>query len=148
MTRAPSALRALLAVVAVAGLLGACGGGSSGGGVESLDPGTSTDATVRMAMAEYKYTPNATTVASGQAVRFEFPNAGSLQHEARVGTMEQQEAYEKDRSGPGADLPSVLVQPGQTGELLLRFAKPGTYVIGCHELGHWAAGQKATVTVR
>lgn len=142
------AARWTAALTLVAATSAGCGGGSGGGGVEALDGQAPAGTTVELAMAEYTYTPATATVPAGTAVRLVFPNRGRLQHEARVGTLAEHESYERDRSGAGADMPSVLVAPGQTDELLLKFTKPGTYVVGCHEIGHWKAGQRATITVR
>jgi uncharacterized cupredoxin-like copper-binding protein len=47
----------------------------------------------------------------------------------------------------GGDDPAVTVEPGKTEELTTRFDDAGTYEIGCHEPGHYAAGMKITITV-
>ena len=38
-------------------------------------------------------------------------------------------------------------EPGKSGDLTYRFDEAGTYEIGCHEPGHYAAGMKITVNV-
>ena len=139
-----------VAVLAVVGLLlGACGGDSGGGaegGVTGLAPGSDADRTVEMVMTEFAYEPAEVTVPAGTPIRFVFPNRGKVQHEGAVGTLADNEAIEKDRA-TAPDLPTVRVPAGGTGERVVEFDRPGTFVVGCHELGHWAAGQKATVTV-
>ena len=149
--RAPARrpLSAVAAVMVVAGLLGACGGddgGGGGGGVTGLEPGSSADTTVEMVMTEFAYDPDEATVPSGTNVRFRFANAGRVSHEGAIGTLADNQAVEKDRA-TAPDLPTVRVPAGGTGELVVRFDEPGTFVVGCHELGHWSAGQRATVTV-
>jgi uncharacterized cupredoxin-like copper-binding protein len=138
-----------VAVVLAATLLAACGGDSGGGaegGVTGLEPGSDAGRTVEMAMVEFAYEPAEVSVPADSAVRFVFPNKGKVSHEAAVGTRADHEAIEKDRS-TAPDLPTVRVPAGASGELVVRFDRAGTFVVGCHELGHWAAGQIATVTV-
>ena len=42
---------------------------------------------------------------------------------------------------------AIVLQPGESGELSYTFDLPGTYQIGCHQPGHYAAGMKIEVTV-
>ncbi len=42
---------------------------------------------------------------------------------------------------------AVTVEPGRSGSITHTFSETGTYLIGCHEPGHWEAGMKATVEV-
>ena len=39
------------------------------------------------------------------------------------------------------------VQPGESGDLSYTFTEPGSYQVGCHQPGHYAAGMKIDVTV-
>lgn len=140
---------AVLAAALVGLLLAACGGDSGGGsegGVTGLEPGSDADRTVEMVMTEFAYAPDEVTVPADTPIRFVFPNQGKVQHEGAIGTLADNEAVEKDRA-TAPDLPTVRVPAGGTGALVVRFDRPGTFVVGCHELGHWAAGQRATVTV-
>ena len=41
-----------------------------------------------------------------------------------------------------------MVQPGELGELSYTFSEPGSYEVGCHQPGHYAAGMKIDVTVK
>lgn len=141
------------AALALVTVLAACGGDSDGGsdgaaegGVTGLEPGSDADRSVEMAMVEFAYEPDEVSVPADTPIRFVFPNRGQILHEAAVGTQAEHEAIERSRS-TAPDLPTVRVQSGATGELVIRFDRPGEFVIGCHELGHWNAGQRATVTV-
>jgi uncharacterized cupredoxin-like copper-binding protein len=41
----------------------------------------------------------------------------------------------------------IEVPAGRTGDLQMTFGTPGDLLIGCHVLGHYAAGTKVTLTV-
>jgi uncharacterized cupredoxin-like copper-binding protein len=41
----------------------------------------------------------------------------------------------------------IGVDPGQTRELVYTFAEAGESIAGCHVVGHYAAGMKATIAV-
>ncbi len=41
----------------------------------------------------------------------------------------------------------VMLQPGETKELTWNFTESGTFLIGCHQPGHYAGGMKATIDV-
>jgi uncharacterized cupredoxin-like copper-binding protein len=77
-----------------------------------------------------------------------------------VGTPEDQADHEKEMAeggkdsgghdahgGGSGDDNKITVEPGETGDLTYRFDEAGTYEIGCHEPGHYAAGMKLTVNV-
>lgn len=49
---------------------------------------------------------------------------------------------------PGMSAANVVsVEPGATGEITFTFAKAGTLLMGCHEIGHYAAGMVGTINV-
>ena len=50
-------------------------------------------------------------------------------------------------AGSHTEAGMVTVAPGSTGNLTYTFDRPGTYLVGCHQPGHWASGMRATVTV-
>ncbi len=60
--------------------------------------------------------------------------AGIVTHHSRETACELEEA-------------AIVVQPGDSGELSYAFSEPGTYRVGCHQPGHYAAGMKIDVTV-
>ena len=49
--------------------------------------------------------------------------------------------------GHDAGIPSLSLEPGETGEIVMTFDAGGTTIIGCHVPGHWAAGMRQDVTV-
>ena len=131
--------------------------GDADGGTSASDRPAKT---VQVEMVDIAFTPETIEVAKGETVRFEFANNGKVQHEAYVGTTQEQVAHEeemqergKDSDGHDAhgggesDTSKVTVKPGDTGEIETAFGEAGTYEIGCHEPGHYEAGMKITVEV-
>ena len=99
-------------------------------------------------------------VRRGDNVRFEFRNAGAVVHEAFIGDQAAQDSNAMEMSGSGAvstddmggmahggDSEVLSVDPGKTGTLSYTFADSGTFIIGCHQPGHYEAGMTVTVTV-
>ena len=111
-------------------------------------------------MTDNEFTPNSFDVEAGQKVTFEFTNDGTVDHEAILGTEDDQAAHETEMMGEGSggtgmdgmdhggpDTEAITVAPGDTGTLTQTFDDPGTVILGCHEPGHYKAGMKATITV-
>ena len=142
---------------ALALLTTACGSGdtdnaasSAGGDARRVD----------VAMVDIDFKPKTLEVAKGEEVEFAFTNDGKIRHEAYIGTPEEQADHEKEMAeagedsgghdahgGGSGDNNKITVEPGKSGDLTYRFDKAGTYEIGCHEPGHYAAGMKITVNV-
>ncbi len=87
---------------------------------------------------------------------------GALMAEAgRMEGMEGADPDEMDESeaghdesesgddGHGDEVPPLVLEPGETGEVLMTFdaADGSSTIIGCHEPGHWAAGMRVDVTI-
>lgn len=124
--------------------------------------------TVDVTMSEYGYSPTAITVAKGETVSFRFANNGMMLHEAFIGSEAEQEEHDAmmangsestdhsmdgmsgmDHSGHSmGDEAMIRVEAGEVGTLVHTFDKAGTFIIGCHQPGHWVAGMKATVVVQ
>lgn len=88
--------------------------------------------TIRVTEREYKIGLSTTHAAAGP-VRFEIKNTGKLAHALSI-------------AGVGVKTKTKLIQPGQTGVLLVTL-KSGPYSIWCPVPGHAALGMKAKVTV-
>lgn len=134
---------AVLAALALAVILGACGGGS---GTSSIDR------TIAVDMVDIAFEPKTIEVKQGETIRFTFHNEGKLQHDAFIGNREAQADHEEDmRDGDeghghgGGD--AITVKPGKTGELVHTFGDVGTIEIGCHEDGHYEQGMRIIVEV-
>lgn len=161
--------RAFALTLASALVLVACGGGES----ESVGDTADEPRTVEVSMTDMAYAPASLDVEVGETIRFVFRNDGAVRHEAVVGDQQQQEAHHAEMAemtgshddmdmgtgdmGTGDmesmdhagmdELHGVVVEPGQTAELVHTFDTAGTLMIGCHEPGHWEAGMKMTIDV-
>ena len=62
--------------------------------------------------------------------------------------QDEHETEMKQMSGMGHDhATGVHVEAGQSKLLTVTFSTAGTFVMGCHEPGHWGAGMKGTIVV-
>ena len=169
--------RSLLAVLAVALLLAACGGGngsadsasggsaeshmehdmgSMGGGDDSIDfghPGKPGDAGRKIrveALDSLDFDPAGVDVEQGETVTFVVTNEGKNRHEFILGDKDFQMAHEEEMAMHGmggGDSNSVVVEPGETKEVTWTFTRAGEVLYGCHERGHYEGGMVGTVTV-
>lgn len=103
---------------------------------------------------DFTFDPAQISVTAGETITFRVTNVGNLPHDFTIGDEASQEKHEAemaemDESGEMAhNEPNVLsLPPGETHELTWHFTEPGTLLIGCHEIGHYAAGMIATITV-
>jgi uncharacterized cupredoxin-like copper-binding protein len=140
--------RTVLGLVAVVALLGGCGGG------EHDSHASATTRVVDVKMRDIAYEPAAVTVKAGETVRFVFFNEGKIPHDAFIGDEAAQAEHEKemreaDSHGMDGDHGGhgIIVDPGEIGSLTHTFKAGDTLVIGCHQVGHYAAGMKIALTV-
>lgn len=123
--------------------------------------------TVRIVMLDTAFQPATVTVGAGETVRFAVRNVGALVHEFTIGTEAMQAAHRqemremaesgilepdrinRDRMGMGGkhghvgghDEPgSLLLQPGEAGELVWKFGEPAPILFACNAPGHYEAG--------
>lgn len=137
----------------------------AGGGHSHGDHGASADV-VALQVArvievrmddQMRFVPDALEVQAGQAVRLMVHNAGRLPHELVLGTeeqirehaqqMKQASAQAHAHSHDAAGAAAIAVQPGATGELVLRFDQPGRFQMACLIPGHYEAGMRGSLTV-
>ena len=104
---------------------------------------------------DFTFSPSEITVAAGETITFRITNTGNLPHDFTLGDQETQDAHEAEmvemmESGEMMmhdDANAVALAAGETKELTWHFTEVGTFLIGCHQTGHYAAGMKGTVTV-
>ena len=92
------------------------------------------------------------TVKAGETVRFVVTNKGKLSHEFNIGVSAEhmrhqammREMPQMKHHGTGG---SVTVEPGETREIIWKFAKAGDIQAACNLPGHYEAGMHSQITV-
>lgn len=154
-----TARRFPLLMMSTAVLVAAC---SSGGGAPASPPvpassGPSAAASAAATRVEVTLTdalkiePAATSVPAGVPVAFVVTNIGATDHEFYLGDEAAQAEHEKEMAEMGGmahDEPEgIAVKAGETKEMTYTFAEAGETLAGCHVVGHYGGGMKATITV-
>jgi len=154
MRLAPLALIPALAVVLVAcSSPGGAGTGSPSPASAVASPtAVPTRIEIEVSLTDaLKIEPASMTVPAGVPVTFVVTNSGTADHEFYLGDEEAQAEHEKEMAEMGGmshDEPEgIAVKPGETKELTYTFAEPGETLAGCHVVGHYGGGMKATITV-
>jgi plastocyanin len=117
----------LFVIVALAGLIAACGPGTPGG-----TGGGSNDLNVTITGTEFKYDPNTITASAGQKVNVTLINKGAVKH-----TFVLTEANV-----------TITADVGQTATGSFTAPAAGTYTFFCDQPGHKDAGMTGTLTVK
>jgi uncharacterized cupredoxin-like copper-binding protein len=150
---------ALLVPVALL-LVAACSGGgatpsavaSPSADAHSAPPATGAASTlIEVELQDaMKIVPDPIDVPAGVPVTFVVHNSGTVEHEFVIGDEDVQAEHEAEMAegGMGHDEPNaILVEPGQTKELVYTFEAAGETLAGCHVPGHYPAGMRATIRV-
>lgn len=105
-------------------------------------------------MTAQGFQPASVEVQRGETITFRLVNEDDTLHEFTLGDESKQAEREKMMSDMGSmpmemddEADSVTVQGGDTEELTWTFREAGTVVYGCHQPGHYAAGEKGTINV-
>lgn len=106
--------------------------------------------TVRMT-DDMRFAPRHIEVHEGDTVRLRAENTGQVLHEIVLGTKAEidQHAQTMARS-PGMKHQAahmVHVRPGERGDIVWRFNRPGSFAFACLIPGHYEAGMSGTITV-
>ena len=121
--------------------------------------------TVEIVMSENYYEPKSVAVQKNETVRFVVKNEGVLVHEFNIGTAEMHAAHkdemlmmmqhgilsptkihrDKMESADGHSMKhddpnSVLLEPGETAEIVWKFAAASALEFACNVPGHYEAG--------
>jgi len=146
--------RRALGLAAAMMLVGAaCGGGSHDGMSHGSAEGTGSIRMVDVTMRDIMFDPPAVTVKDGETVTFVFHNAGKMRHDAFLGDEAAQMEHDKKMGmGSGSmgghqDDDAITVEPGSSGSITHTFKAGDALLIGCHEVGHYAAGMKLAIVV-
>ncbi len=113
------------------------------------------DQVIAVEMSEFSFSPDPFEVQAGSTVRFEFTNVGVVEHEAVIGDLHAQDEAETamaemadgsdHNEGAHGEGASIVLGPGESGELVVTFDEAGELIIGCHVPGHWEAGMRAAL---
>ena len=98
------------------------------------------------------FEPNEIKLKKGAQVRFRLANAGKLDHEMVIGTLEMNlrhaEEMNKNPDMEHDDPNGKRLAPGQTGEILWRFTRVGLFDFSCLIPGHREAGMSGKIIVK
>ncbi len=119
------------------------------------EPGVSADADRVIdiiAGDDFRFDPGSISVTAGETVTFRVINTGVIPHDFTVGDEATQQSHaEQMAEMTGMAMPdepnAIVIGPGETRELTWHFTEPGSFLIGCHQAGHYEAGMMAEVHV-
>ncbi|MFO8142043.1 MAG: cupredoxin domain-containing protein [Marinobacter sp.] len=170
----PSKFLILASAMSMSATAFAAGAHSDGHGASSGEPGKASEAsrTINVAMHDNYYEPEAIEVETGETVRFVVENKGNLVHEFNIGTPSMHEAHQEEmmmmvehgviqggklnkqmmqmdmgngHSMKHDDPNSVLLEPGESQELVWKFTGKGSIEFACNVPGHYQAGMYGDV---
>ncbi len=128
-------------------------------------PAAKATRTVEVTLGDMYFEPRALEVKAGETVRFVVINKGQVAHEFNLGDAAMHAAHQKEmlamaqmdhsKMGHGDmnhgmqhdDPNTVLVQPGQRGELTWTFSNSAPIEFACNVPGHYQAGMVGTLNI-
>jgi len=100
---------------------------------------------------EMRFSKKDIKVRKGETIRFVITNVGKVRHEFSLGTKQELvEHYEQMKKFPDMvheEANKVTIDPGQKGEVVWKFTKPGVVDFACLHPGHYDAGMKGQIKV-
>jgi uncharacterized cupredoxin-like copper-binding protein len=98
---------------------------------------------------QMRFIPQRWQAKVGERLRLIVVNNGRVRHELVLGQAEELAKHAREMQAGQAHHHdnAVSVEPGQRGELLWTFNRPGAWEMACFELGHYAAGMKGAIEV-
>lgn len=163
---------AALSVSATAMAAGAHSGGHQGADIGEPGQAAHATRTISVEMHDNYYEPESIQVKPGETVRFVVENKGNLVHEFNIGTAAMHEAHQEEMKmmvehgviqggtinedmmnmdmGNGHtmkhdDPNSVLLEPGQSREIVWTFSEKADIEFACNLPGHYQAGMYGDV---
>jgi len=124
--------------------------------------------TLRIVMKDNSYFPKFISVQAGETVRFTVINKGEFVHEFNIGTAEMHKAHQGEMMAmmeSGAleadkvvhakmgdmkhdDPNSILLEPGQSGEVIWKFGQSGKIQFACNVPGHYESGMHGRLVIQ
>jgi hypothetical protein len=156
----PLRLALVLTAAGMTAAVAACAG-TTPGQTPPITPGTSAaPRAVNIVMRDYAYVPPKVDLVPGETVVLHVINGGLVVHEAVLGDMPAQLAWESAEAAtvgaPPGPTPFVSPPPGFTGTRVVAgsgqlvdvtwtvpldaASSPSGWFVGCHIPGHWAKG--------
>jgi len=165
------------AVMSMSATAFAAGAHESGHGATNGKPGEASDVsrTITVEMHDNYYEPESIAVKPGQTVRFVVENKGSLVHEFNIGTPAMHEAHQDEMMmmvehgviqggqlnedmmdmdmGSGHSMKhddpnSVLLEPGESKEIIWKFTEKANIEFACNVPGHYQAGMYGEINFK
>ena len=100
---------------------------------------------------EMRFSPSTFRVAQGETVRLVVRNDGKLMHELVIGTKKELDAHAAAMAKSSAmahDEPYMThVAPGEAGEIVWTFNRPGRFDFACLVAGHNESGMRGRIDV-
>jgi uncharacterized cupredoxin-like copper-binding protein len=105
-----------------------------------------------MQVGEMLFEPGELNFQPGETVRFRIHNAGEVEHEFVMDTLENNEEHRKlmqrfpemEHDDPNA----IRLAPGEAGEIVWSFANAGKFQFACLIPGHMEAGMHGPIHVQ
>lgn len=150
--------------------------GGHGHATDIGQPGQASEAsrTIEITMYDNYYEPERLKVSEGETVRFKIRNAGELVHEFNIATAAMHAAHQKEmmmmvehgvlqgdhinhermkmdmgggRTMEHHDPNSVLLEPGQSAEIVWTFTTDAELEFACNVPGHYEAGMMGEIEI-
>ncbi|MEX0731214.1 MAG: cupredoxin domain-containing protein [Aquisalimonadaceae bacterium] len=142
-------------------------GGGHGATIGEPGKASETTRTITVEMYDNYYEPESISVKPGETIRFRVSNKGAMVHEFNIGTTDMHEAHQKEMQmmvehgvikgdhidhdmmemdmGDGHSMKhdepnSVLMEPGETKEIIWTFTEATDLEFACNVPGHYQAG--------
>ena len=141
------------------------------------EPGNAAEAsrTIEIVMYDNYYEPEQLDVTSGETIRFVLKNEGDFVHEFNIATADMHASHgpemmmmmehgvlEPDRinwdaakamqesmgHGMHEEANSILLEPGQSGELIWKFAETDSVEFACNIPGHYDSGMVGDINFK
>ncbi|MDX1559439.1 MAG: plastocyanin/azurin family copper-binding protein [Marinobacter sp.] len=150
------------------------GGHGQGGAIGEPGKASEVSRSITVAMHDNYYEPEAVTVQPGETIRFVVENKGNLVHEFNIGTPGMHEAHQDEmqmmvehgviqggkinhemmnmemdgHSMKHDHANSVLLEPGQSKEIIWTFTEQASIEFACNVPGHYQAGMYGDINFK
>ncbi|HKU87265.1 MAG TPA: cupredoxin family protein [Casimicrobiaceae bacterium] len=100
---------------------------------------------------DMRFSPSAIRIAQGETVRLIVRNDGKLMHELVIGTKKDLDSHAaamaKSQAMTHEEPYMTHVAPGEAGEIVWTFNRPGKFDFACLVAGHYEAGMRGRIDV-